>query len=99
MDFSPFIQVFVVIFILLAAITAIFGPKSWLWVSAGFGFLAGSVIGLVQEGTLQGLRYGLGYGALIDIMFIPAGYLTRYIRDKEPQLRKLYSRNKRNREE
>lgn len=99
MDLSPIAQVLVVIFILLAAITAIFGPKSWLWLSAGFGFLAGSVVGVVQVGTLQGLRYGLGYGALIDIIFIPAGYLTRYIRDKEPQLRKLYRRNKKNREE
>jgi type IV secretory pathway TrbD component len=99
MDFSLIIQVVVVILILLAAITAIFGPKSWLWVSAGFGLLAGSVIGVVQEGSLLGLRYGFGYGALIDVMFIPAGYLTRIIRDKEPELRKLYRRNKKDRSE
>ena len=99
MNFSPIIQVIVIILILLAAITAIFGPKSWLWMSAGFGLLAGSVIGMVQEGSLQGLRYGFRYGALIDVMFIPAGYLTRIIRDKEPELRKLYRRRKKDRSE
>ena len=99
MNFSPVVQILVVVWILLAAITAIFGPKSWLWMSAGFGLLAGSVIGVVQEGSLQGLRYGFGYGALIDVMFIPAGYLTRIIRDKEPELRKLYRRNKKHRSE
>jgi hypothetical protein len=75
---NSLMPLFVVVLFILSQITAYWGPKKLLFISAISAFLAGICMGLIKGINYEDFLLGVFWGVVLLISVVSSGLSTRY---------------------
>jgi hypothetical protein len=86
-----YIAIFAFPLFIISIITAYYGPKKWLIISAITSFMSGLFMGMLKGINLEGLLMGLFFGLLFMVLIVSSGIWVRYgWRERDRRILKKY---------